>query len=77
VAFAGWSLGDVLPCAGPRRGELMADALQNRIDGKWVDDLRGPATVVPGYKPSGIRRELGKEGVEDFLEKKSVYLSLS
>jgi acyl-CoA reductase-like NAD-dependent aldehyde dehydrogenase len=54
----------------------MADALQNHIDGEWADDLRGPATVVPGYKQSGIRRELGKEGVEDFLEKKSVYVHL-
>jgi acyl-CoA reductase-like NAD-dependent aldehyde dehydrogenase len=29
-----------------------------------------------GYKQSGIGRELGKHGVEDFLESKSVYLNL-
>jgi betaine-aldehyde dehydrogenase len=30
-----------------------------------------------GYKQSGVGRELGREGVEDFLEKKSVYLNLA
>ena len=29
-----------------------------------------------GYKQSGIGRELGKHGVEDLLESKSVYLNL-
>ena len=30
-----------------------------------------------GYEHPGIGRELGKEGVEDYLEKKSVYLNLA
>jgi betaine-aldehyde dehydrogenase len=30
-----------------------------------------------GYKQSGVGRELGKEGLEDFLESKSVYVNLA
>lgn len=60
----------------------MADALQNFIDGTWVDaqdgarfDVFNPATgeviaTAPDPKQA-------KEGVEDFLEKKFVSLNLS
>jgi betaine-aldehyde dehydrogenase len=30
-----------------------------------------------GYKQSGVGRELGKEGLSDFLESKSVYVNLA
>ena len=45
----------------------------------WINDSQPAPTEMPwgGYKQSGIGRELGKEGVEDFLEKKSVYLNLA
>jgi acyl-CoA reductase-like NAD-dependent aldehyde dehydrogenase len=44
----------------------------------WINDTQPAPTEMPwgGYKQSGIGRELGREGVEDFLEKKSVYLNL-
>ena len=44
----------------------------------WINDSQPAPTEMPwgGYKQSGIGRELGKHGVEDFLESKSVYLNL-
>ena len=44
----------------------------------WINDTQPAPTEMPwgGFKQSGIGRELGKEGVEDFLEKKSVYVNL-
>ena len=54
-----------------------AQALRSGV--VWINDTQPAPTEMPwgGYKQSGIGRELGKEGVEDFLEKKSVYLNLS
>jgi acyl-CoA reductase-like NAD-dependent aldehyde dehydrogenase len=45
----------------------------------WINDTQSAPTEMPwgGYKQSGIGRELGKEGVEDFLERKSVYVNLA
>jgi acyl-CoA reductase-like NAD-dependent aldehyde dehydrogenase len=45
----------------------------------WINDTQPAPTEMPwgGYKQSGVGRELGKEGVEDFLERKSVYVNLS
>jgi len=68
----------------------MADALQNvmsvipfrardlRAGIVWINDTQPAPTEMPsgGYKQSGVGRELGKEGVEDYLEKKSVYVNL-
>jgi acyl-CoA reductase-like NAD-dependent aldehyde dehydrogenase len=44
----------------------------------WINDSQPAPTEMPwgGYKQSGIGRELGKDGVEDYLEKKSVYVNL-
>jgi acyl-CoA reductase-like NAD-dependent aldehyde dehydrogenase len=44
----------------------------------WINDTQPAPTEMPwgGYKQSGIGRELGKDGVEDYLEKKSVYVNL-
>jgi len=45
----------------------------------WINDSQPAPTEMPwgGYKQSGIGRELGKDGVEDYLEKKSIYINLS
>jgi acyl-CoA reductase-like NAD-dependent aldehyde dehydrogenase len=45
----------------------------------WINDTQPAPTEMPwgGYKQSGVGRELGKDGVEDFLERKSVYLNLA
>jgi betaine-aldehyde dehydrogenase len=45
----------------------------------WINDSQPAPTEMPwgGYKQSGIGRELGREGLEDFLEKKSVYVNLA
>jgi acyl-CoA reductase-like NAD-dependent aldehyde dehydrogenase len=45
----------------------------------WINDTQPAPTEMPwgGYKQSGIGRELGKDGVEDYLEKKSMYINLA
>ncbi len=45
----------------------------------WINDTQPAPTEMPwgGYKQSGVGRELGKDGVEDFLEKKSIYINLA
>jgi acyl-CoA reductase-like NAD-dependent aldehyde dehydrogenase len=45
----------------------------------WINDTQPAPTEMPwgGYKQSGIGRELGKEGIDDFLEKKAVYVNLA
>jgi acyl-CoA reductase-like NAD-dependent aldehyde dehydrogenase len=45
----------------------------------WINDTQPAPTEMPwgGYKQSGVGRELGKDGVEDFLERKSVYVNLA
>jgi acyl-CoA reductase-like NAD-dependent aldehyde dehydrogenase len=45
----------------------------------WINDTQPAPTEMPwgGFKQSGIGRELGKEGIDDFLERKSVYVNLS
>jgi len=45
----------------------------------WINDTQPAPTEMPwgGYKQSGIGRELGKHGLDDFLEEKAVYLNLA
>jgi acyl-CoA reductase-like NAD-dependent aldehyde dehydrogenase len=45
----------------------------------WINDSQPAPTEMPwgGYKQSGVGRELGKEGIEDFLERKSIYVNLA
>jgi acyl-CoA reductase-like NAD-dependent aldehyde dehydrogenase len=45
----------------------------------WINDSQPAPTEMPwgGYKQSGVGRELGKQGLDDFLEEKSVYLNLA
>ena len=44
----------------------------------WINDSQPAPTEMPwgGYKQSGVGRELGKDGLDDFLERKSVYVNL-
>jgi betaine-aldehyde dehydrogenase len=45
----------------------------------WVNDTQPAPTESPwgGYKQSGIGRELGREGLDDYLEAKHIYVNLS
>jgi acyl-CoA reductase-like NAD-dependent aldehyde dehydrogenase len=45
----------------------------------WINDTQPAPTEAPwgGYKQSGIGRELGAQGVEDYLESKHIYVNLS
>jgi betaine-aldehyde dehydrogenase len=45
----------------------------------WINDAQPAPTEMPwgGFKQSGVGRELGKEGVDDFLESKSVCVNLA
>jgi betaine-aldehyde dehydrogenase len=45
----------------------------------WINDTQPAPTEAPwgGYKQSGIGRELGKEGVADYLEEKHIYINLA
>jgi len=45
----------------------------------WINDTQPAPTEMPwgGYKQSGIGRELGKHGMDDFLEDKAIYINLS
>ncbi len=45
----------------------------------WINDTQPAPTEAPwgGYKQSGIGRELGKEGVEDYMEEKHIYVNLA
>ena len=60
-----------------RKAMLTARALRAGV--VWINDSQPAPTEMPwgGYKQSGIGRELGKHGVEDFLESKSVYINLA
>ena len=45
----------------------------------WINDTQPAPTEMPwgGYKQSGVGRELGRQGLDDYLEEKAVYLNLS
>jgi len=45
----------------------------------WINDTQPAPTEMPwgGYKQSGIGRELGKHGIDDYLEDKAIYVNLS
>jgi betaine-aldehyde dehydrogenase len=59
-----------------KKAMLTARALRAGV--VWINDSQPAPTEMPwgGYKQSGIGRELGKHGLEDFLESKSVYVNL-
>jgi acyl-CoA reductase-like NAD-dependent aldehyde dehydrogenase len=45
----------------------------------WVNDTQTSPTEAPwgGYKQSGIGRELGSQGIDDYLESKHIYVNLA
>jgi betaine-aldehyde dehydrogenase len=45
----------------------------------WINDSQPAPTEAPwgGYKSSGVGRELGPHGIEDYLEIKHIYINLS
>jgi acyl-CoA reductase-like NAD-dependent aldehyde dehydrogenase len=45
----------------------------------WINDTQPAPTEAPwgGYKQSGVGRELGAHGVEDYLETKHIWVNLS
>ena len=58
--------------------KAMLTARSLRAGVVWINDTQPAPTEMPwgGYKQSGVGRELGRDGVEDFLESKSVYVNL-
>lgn len=60
----------------PARAHRVAAALQAGT--VWVNtyNLFHPASPFGGYKQSGFGRELGREGLEQYLETKSVWVSM-
>ena len=59
------------------RAERVAGALRHGT--VWINDFHPyvPQAEWGGYKQSGIGRELGKWGVEEYLNVKQVYINLS
>jgi acyl-CoA reductase-like NAD-dependent aldehyde dehydrogenase len=49
-----------------------------RVGAVWINGTQAAPTEAPwgGYKHSGIGRELGVAGIEDYLETKNVYVYL-
>jgi len=45
----------------------------------WINDTQPAPTEAPwgGYKQSGIGRELGRNGVDDYLEEKHIWVNLA
>jgi acyl-CoA reductase-like NAD-dependent aldehyde dehydrogenase len=54
-----------------------AKALRSGI--VWINDSQPAPTEAPwgGYKNSGIGRELGAHGMDDYLEIKHIYINLA
>ena len=60
-----------------KKGLNTARALRAGI--VWINDTQPAPTEAPwgGYKQSGIGRELGSQGIEDYLEAKHIYVNLA
>jgi acyl-CoA reductase-like NAD-dependent aldehyde dehydrogenase len=60
-----------------KKGLNTARALRAGI--VWINDTQPAPTEAPwgGYKQSGIGRELGSQGIDDYLEAKHIYVNLS
>jgi betaine-aldehyde dehydrogenase len=59
--------------------KALRTAKQLRVGIVWINDSQPAPTEAPwgGYKQSGIGRELGPHGIEDYLETKHIYVSLA
>jgi acyl-CoA reductase-like NAD-dependent aldehyde dehydrogenase len=60
-----------------KKGLNTARALRAGI--VWINDTQPCPTEMPwgGYKQSGVGRELGKHGLDDYLEDKAIYINLT
>jgi betaine-aldehyde dehydrogenase len=59
-------------------GKAIRTAKALRVGVVWINDSQPAPTEAPwgGYKQSGIGRELGPHGIEDYLEVKHIYINL-
>ena len=59
-------------------GKALRTAKELRVGVVWINDSQPAPTEAPwgGYKQSGIGRELGPHGIEDYLEVKHIYINL-
>jgi betaine-aldehyde dehydrogenase len=59
-------------------GKALATARALRAGIVWINDSQPAPTEAPwgGYKSSGVGRELGAHGIEDYLEVKHIYINL-
>ncbi|MBK5228701.1 MAG: aldehyde dehydrogenase family protein [Actinobacteria bacterium] len=59
-------------------GKALRTAKAIRAGTVWINDSQPAPTEAPwgGYKESGIGRELGPHGIEDYLETKHIYINI-
>ena len=59
--------------------KALGTAKRLRAGTVWINDSQPAPTEAPwgGFKNSGIGRELGAHGIEDYLEVKHIYINLS
>jgi acyl-CoA reductase-like NAD-dependent aldehyde dehydrogenase len=59
-------------------GRALRTAKALRVGIVWINDSQPAPSEAPwgGYKQSGIGRELGPHGIEDYLEVKHIYVNL-
>lgn len=59
-------------------GKALRTAKALRAGTVWINDSQPAPTEAPwgGYKDSGIGRELGPHGIEDYLETKHIYINI-
>ena len=68
-----FGLGGVVYSKDPRRAQDVADRLDTGME--WINSPQGWAADLPfgETKPSGVGRELGPLGIDEFVNKKLVY----
>ena len=59
-------------------GKALRTTKAMRAGTVWINDSQPAPTEAPwgGYKESGIGRELGPHGIEDYLETKHIYINI-
>jgi len=68
-----FGLGGVVYSTDPQRAEEVADRLDTGM--VWINSPQGSAPDLPfgGTKRSGVGRELGPYGIDEFVNKKLIY----
>jgi succinate-semialdehyde dehydrogenase/glutarate-semialdehyde dehydrogenase len=68
-----FGLGGVVYTADPAQAEEVADQLDTGM--VWINSAQGTAADLPfgGTKRSGVGRELGSYGIDEFVNKKLIY----